>query len=304
MTILLEGAARTYTPFGVRVADGLSRVWAGRGTSPYAGAVAEVERVMGKRGAFLLNHSYEWGCTSVSASDEALGGATLLRTLDWPFDGLGRALVVTRWDGGAGRYSSVTWPGVVGVLTGLAPGRFAAAINQPPLPGGYGRLLGWPLARLQVARSRALSPTHLLRLAFDTCRDFGDAVALIRRTPLCIPAIFTIAGPQVGEAVVIERTADAAFEPMEAVAANHWASVQGENRAGPVGRPRDSSSLERRRVMGKIVAEPPDWSLGWVQAPILKADTRVVVMANPARGRLLVQGWEKTGAVTTVLEVA
>lgn len=170
----------------------------------------------------------------------------------------------------------MTWPGVVGVLTGLAPGRFAAAINQPPLPGGYGRLLGWPLARAQVARSRALSPTHLLRLAFDACRDFG-------------------------EAVVIEPTADAAFEPVGAVAANHWANA---SRAGPVGQPRDGSILERRPVMGEVVAGPPDWSLGWVRAPILKGDTRVVMMANPARGRLLGQGWEKTGAVTTVLEEA
>ena len=239
MALLLEGAGRTYTPLGVRVADGLSRVWAGFGSSPYAAAVMEVDRRMGARGAFLLNHSYEWGCTAGAAEDGILGGVTLMRTLDWPFDGLGRALVVTRWDGGAGAYSSVTWPGVVGVLTGLAPGRFAVAINQPPLPGGFGRMVGWPLARVQVALSRALSPTHLLRLVFDTCRDFGEAVGVLRRTPLCIPAIFTVAGPGAGEAVVIERTAGAAFECEEAVAGNHWAG-----RGAPAGRPRDGSSLE------------------------------------------------------------
>src|SRR5262249_40440392 len=73
------------------------------------------------------NYSYEWGCTTGAAPDG--DGVTLMRTLDWPFDGLGRALVVMRQQGAAGPYLSVTWPAFAGVLTGLAPGRFAAAIN-------------------------------------------------------------------------------------------------------------------------------------------------------------------------------
>jgi hypothetical protein len=254
--------------------------------------------------AFLLNYSYEWGCTTAAAHDPSAGGTTLLRTLDWPFDGLGRALVVVRQQGRAGRYVSVTWPGFVGVLTGLAPGRFAAAINQPPLPlPGWDKAVGWLAARWLVHQSSALPPSHLLRLAFDTCGSFADAVDLIRRTPICLPAIFTLAGPESGEAVVIERTQTLAFEPTEPAAANHWAADP-----GPVGRPRDASSLHRRRAMAQLAARAPDgsldWSLDWVRPPILQRDTRLAMMANPRTGRLLAQGREKTGPATAIIDMA
>jgi hypothetical protein len=185
------------------------------------------------------------------------------------------------------------------VLTGSAPGRFAAAINQPPLPlPGWGRAAGWLAARLRVNRSAALPPSHLLRLAFDTCRSFTEAVALIRSTPICLPAIFTLAGPELGEAIVIERTETAGFEPVPAAAANHWAATP-----GPPGRPRNASSPERRQAMAALLASGQDWSLAWLQPPILQPDTRVAVMANPRTGRLLVQGWEKTGPATSVLDL-
>ena len=223
----------------------------------------------------------------------------MLRTLDWPFDGLGRALVVTRQDSAAGRYLSVTWPGFVGVLTGLAPGRFAAAINQPPLPWpAWGRGVGWLAARFRVNRSAALPPSHLLRLAFEQCRSFAEAVALLRDTPICLPAIFTIAGPESGEAAVIERTQEAAFEPAAPVAANHWAAED-----GPQGRPRNESSRARRAAMDALRGAIPAWSLDWLSPPILQSDTRLAVMANPRTGRLLVQGWEAAGAATAALDL-
>ena len=227
------------------------------------------------------------------------GGTTLLRTLDWPFDGLGRALVVVRQQGSAGQYLSATWPGFVGVLTGLAPGRFAAAINQPPLPlPRWGKVAGWMAARNQVNGSSALPPSHLLRLAFDSCRGFGQAADLIRRTPICISAIFTLAGPERGQALVIERTRDAAFEPADPAAANHWASSP-----GPAGRPRNRSSPGRRAAMCGLLTARPDWSLDWVRPPIVQNDTRLALMANPRRGRLAVQGWERTGPATEALDL-
>ena len=296
---LMAQARRTYTPLGMRLADARSRQWSLRSTSPYADAVRTVDRAIGRPGAFLLNYSYEWGCTTGAAEDRALGGPTLLRTLDWPFDGLGRTLIVLRQQAAAGAYLSITWPGVVGVLTGLAPGRFAAAINQPPLPlPGMGRAVGWLTSRLRVGRSTALSPTHLLRLAFDTCRSFAEAVALIRTTPICLPAIFTLAGTAPGETVVIERTQAHWFEPPEAAAGNHWAEAPAS-----LGKARNPSSGPRRTAMCALLATGSDWSFDWLQDPILQPDTRVAVMANPKTGRLLAQGWETNGAATEVLDL-
>lgn len=295
LAILIRSARRTYTTPGFAVAERLSATWARRAGGPYLTAIEGVRRAMGQDGAYLLNHSYEWGCTA--AAVPGAGGATLLRTLDWPFDGLGEALIVTRWDGGAGPYCSVTWPGTVGVLTGMAPGRFAGSINQPPLPAPrWGRAAGWPIARARVWRSRAVSPTHLLRRVFDRCETYADAVRMVHDTPLCSPAIFTLAGPGDGEAIVIERTRDAAFVPATSVAANHWASA-----GAPPGRARNPSSYERYGAISALAA--PDWSLAWAAPPIVQPDTRVVMMAHPRSGRMLVQGWEDAGPVTQVLVI-
>ncbi|MCI4677557.1 hypothetical protein K9U39_18850 [Rhodoblastus acidophilus] len=296
--LLLASARRTYTPLGLRSADKISRAWARRAATPLREAIEGVDRAMGRPGAYLLNYSYEWGCTSGAAEDPGHGGPTLLRTLDWPFDGLGRALVATRRQGVAGSYVSLTWPGYAGVLTGFAPGRFAAAINQPPLPGPFGKALGWPLARWRVGASRETPPSHLLRLAFDTCENFDAAVALLRQTPICIPAIFTLAGAKPGETVVIERTEHQAFTAPEPAAANHWASCP-----GPRGGPRDRVSLPRRAAMRALLRQEPDWSLDWMRPPIHVANTRLVMMANPASGRLVAQGFERTGPATALLEI-
>ncbi len=297
LALLLASARRTYTPMGLNWADARTRTWHGRSSSPYAEAVHKVDGAIGRRGAFLLNYSYEWGCTTGAAPDG--DGVTLMRTLDWPFDGLGRALVVVRQQGVAGPYLSITWPAFAGVLTGLAPGRFAAAINQPPLPlPEWGKAVGWTTSRFRVNRSRALPPSHLLRLAFDTCHSFAEAVELIRTTPVCVAAIFTLAGLKPGEAVVIERTETGAFSPAEPAAANHWAATP-----GPKGKPRNRSSLGRRATMAKLIADGHPWSLDWLQDPILHPDTRLAVMASAASGRLLVQGWEKHGAATAMLDI-
>jgi hypothetical protein len=89
LAVLMDSARRTYTPMGIRWADARSQVWHARSTSPYVDAVARVAQTIGRPGAFLLNYSYEWGCTTGAAADGE--GVTLMRTLDWPFDGLGWA---------------------------------------------------------------------------------------------------------------------------------------------------------------------------------------------------------------------
>ncbi|MEI9987809.1 MAG: hypothetical protein WDN69_34610 [Aliidongia sp.] len=56
--------------------------------------------------------------------------------------------------------------------------------------------------------------------------------------------------------------------------------------------------------MSALLGQGHDWSLDWLRAPILQPDTRLAVMANLRSGRLLVQGWEKTGPATDVLDLA
>ena len=101
-----------------------------RSGSPYIGEIAAISGALGFSGVWFLNGSYQWGCTAYARDDDA---PWLVRTLDWPFPGLGRHVEVARMAGPGGEFYSVTWPGFVGVLTGMAPGRFAASINQAPM---------------------------------------------------------------------------------------------------------------------------------------------------------------------------
>ena len=81
-------------------------------------------------GVWFLNGSYQWGCTARARDDDA---PWLVRTLDWPFPGLGRHVEVARMTGDAGEFYSVTWPGFVGVLTAWRRGGLPPSINQAPM---------------------------------------------------------------------------------------------------------------------------------------------------------------------------
>src|SRR5215470_5238499 len=113
-------------------ADVVARHWLQRSASPYSAEIAAIADLANGPGVFMINTSYEWACTAGS-HDCGDAGPLLVRTLDWPFAGLGRAVMVARQAGPAGDFWNITWPGAVGVLTACAPGRFAATINQAPL---------------------------------------------------------------------------------------------------------------------------------------------------------------------------
>ena len=58
------------------------------------------------RGGWFMNMSYEWGCTTGVAAEPGGQGMRLLRTLDWPFHGMGREVVVAVTNG---RLDFGTW---------------------------------------------------------------------------------------------------------------------------------------------------------------------------------------------------
>ena len=300
---LVAASRRRFTGAGVRLADGMSRRWLARTANPYLEEIEAVAGALGHPGAYVLNISYEWACTTgVAASPATLSGSSgcrLLRVLDWPLDGLGRTVVIAERDGAAGRYLAVTWPGFVGLLTGLAPGRFAAAFNQAPLRNRYGLAAAdWLADRAGVMRSRALPPAHLLRRVFDECRDYAAARTMLTETPMCLPAMFALAGPGPGEGCIIERTeTQAAVHEAPEAMANHWI----DGRFGRA-RPRGRESQARRALLQASLAATDGFD--WLRPPILNPDTRLAVVADPLSGRMLVQGYESDGPATGVREIA
>ena len=67
----------------------------------------DVARISGFPGALTLNMSYLFACTT-SAAAGPNGAPLLRRSLDWPFDGLGRCVEIAWQSGPAGDFYNVT----------------------------------------------------------------------------------------------------------------------------------------------------------------------------------------------------
>ena len=301
--------------------DSLSQRWLMRSRSPYLAEIGRIADALGFSGVWLLNASYQWGCTARACDED--GVPWLLRTLDWPFHGLGRHAEVARMHGAAGDFFSVTWPGYVGALTALAPMRFAACVNQAPMRRRtnhrFLRVYDFALNTLSVWRSDDLTPPdQLLRQAFELCADFAAARLMLETTPVARPVIYVLVGCAAGERCVIERTETGfATRADETSAANDWLP----------GRPGWEGRIGTRRFLTDTFADAANYSrarreslagwagtcavagFDWVREPVLNPYTRLAVAMCPARGILRAVGYEVTDGlvpqpVTGMCEVA
>ena len=204
------------------VSSGRPAAWCRRWTASRGAGSCARSRPMSRRcarsrprsgfpGIWFLNGSYQWSCTALAREED--GAPWLARTLDWPFPGLGRFVEIAHMQGPAGEFYNVTWPGYVGALTAMAPGRFAACINQAPMR-----------RRTRDPRLRLLDLALTRRRRFATCApfrpinccathsrprgDYAQARHMLETTPVARPVIYTLAGCRPGERCVIERTED------------------------------------------------------------------------------------------------
>ena len=295
MALLDAGAGRIPTT-AVRIADGVSRRWLMRHDSPSLSEIERIAAIVGRPGAFFLNVSYEWGCTTRAAPGPDGGSARLVRVLDWPDPGLGRYILAVRVAAEPGPFLSLTWPAYTGVLQAVAPGRFAAALNHAPMDTATGLLpLDWLAARAQVWRRPHPPAAWLLRRVFETAPDYAEARRMLIETPIAVSAIFTLAGLAASETCVIQRRPDAAHvTDGPAVAANIWQGTDWTGRA------RGEANPERIAAMAEAQTGL-DPAFPWLQPPILNDGTRLVFVADAATGAFLAQGYEPTGPATAVL---
>lgn len=149
--------------------------------------------------SYELSHSIElvpelqwrkiFGCTAVCQWTEQLGWVHG-RNMDWSIPALGPGSIEVEFIGRGGRFSTLTWPGFVGILQGVAEQRFSATINYAP-PDGLGPQ--WP-------------STFLLRSVFEHSPTFQDAVEFITKTDVAASSFFTLCGLAKTDALVIEKT--------------------------------------------------------------------------------------------------
>jgi hypothetical protein len=301
--------------------DRAARRWLTASRSPYVAEIGQIADALGMSGVWLLNASYQWGCTSRALLQD--GAPWIVRTLDWPFRGLGRHVAVTRMRGEAGDFFSATWPGYVGALTAMAPGRFAACINQAPMwrrtAHQWLRPFDFAANALNIfARVRHMPPDQLLRQVFETCTDFAAARRMLETTPVARPVMFILVGCGANERCIIERTeTEFVTREEDLCCANDWVP----SRPGWEGRisakrflvssfdEATAHSRRKRDALANWDGAASDDRFDWVCAPVLNPYTRLAVAMSPASGTLRVVGYEIVGdalpePVTQVCEVA
>lgn len=304
-----------WTHRALRPVDAISADWLRRTPSPYYPEIREIVARTGLAGVFAINMGYQYACTTGVAPGES-GPPLMRRVLDWSLPGLGRGVAVVHQSGPAGDFYNVTWPGAAGVLTAAAPGRFVAAINQAPM---YRRTRAASLVGLDLllnlqwtlTHEHGWPPDHLLRYAFETCRDLSAAVELLSREPLARPALFSLAGVSPGESVLIERTERGArVYAGEVAVANDW-RISDENwrpRARPGAEPR-ADNRTRVALMREANAGG-DRGFSWLRSPILNQTTRVAVEMSARPADLRAIGFEpnrESGSadrVTSIFDLA
>jgi hypothetical protein len=291
---LLETATSHVSQRALKLADCVSRHWLKRNGSPYFAEIEALAKRAGRPGIYYLNVSYEWGCTT-AAHPAPDGVSTVLeRTLDWDVKGIGRHVVAARIANPLGTWISFTWPAFTGVIQAVAPGRFAAAINQPTLPRRLGvEYLDRLLAHGQIWNSKHLQPIHLLRRVFETAPDFATALEMLQSTPVSTPVILTLAGIGADQSVIIERLPTAYVTIRDAFAANEWRAVAPQRR--------HHAAFENEARLAAMRSTSKDWDLSWVRWPILNPDTRLALMANAATGEIMARGYESGSPATRTL---
>jgi hypothetical protein len=293
----LIDAATGYVPrAALKTLDAVSRRWLAKQDSVHLDEIDAIARRLGRPGAYFLSVNYEWGCTCRVAPAPDHKSARLLRVLDWHTPGLGRHVIAARVAGAAGPFVTLTWPGYTGVLQGIAPGRFAAALNQAPMRkvlGGF--YLDWAVNRARVWRMPHLTPAHLLREVFETAPTFAAAKRMLAERPISTPGIFSLAGVTPDETAIIERTErEARVHDGSNVTANHYQAV------GWSGHSRGVDSAGRARLMHSAIPDL-DASFPWLVWPIRNSCTRLVMVADAAQGRLVAQGFEAMAPATEPL---
>lgn len=286
------------------IADRWAKNWLIRTNNPYYHEIANIANTLKHTaGVYALNLSYEFACTT--GVYQINGQPVLLRILDWPFKNLGDKFCLVNQQGKAGDFIHATWSGYVGVLNGIAPNRFAAAINQAPMRR-FSKILplDWWKNRLLMHREQGLPPPHLLRQVFETAPDYQTAVKILCETPVSVPVIFTIAGIKEDEGCVIERTETAfAIRPLcsnrkNVVATNDFLAettraVHPRWEARPV-----QCAVRQQQAEALLAAIVQQRDTSKISFPMINQYTRLFFFANAASGFYAAQGWEDKKAVT------
>lgn len=133
-----------------------------------------------------------WGCTAFAV--DTPDGPLHARNLDWVTQDRvlnDTSMTTTFANAPAGEFITVGWPGFAGVLSGMAPGRFAVTLNA---------------VMSEDTPVVAQPVVFLIRDVLETAATYGEALIRLRQSPIASDCLILLSGTQHGEMAVIERT--------------------------------------------------------------------------------------------------
>ena len=149
----------------------------------------------------------EW-CTSGAKYLPEIG-MIHLRNNDWPMPILKKTTIVVDFiNGPSGPFSAVTFPGYLGVLSGVARGRFSATINMAATDNRI-NLFGRPAS-------------FIVRDMFEGCSNFDEALEFLKNGYASAPAMVHLVGLNKGESIIMNYSSKGRFFLESNVSANHY----------------------------------------------------------------------------------
>jgi len=178
---------------------------------------------------FNLGYEVSDACTSIVAQTPD-GKILHGRNLDF-WDGMGftatlklMAAEIDFQTGGKTLFTTTTFAGFVGALSGIKPGGFSVTIDTRFYPDGVGELFYEVIAALTERNASLVS--FLTRQVLQHDNDFTTALADLSNDELVADVYYILAGAKAGEGAVISRNRTIAADVWMLNAPSRWFEVQ------------------------------------------------------------------------------
>ncbi|XP_052811050.1 N-acylethanolamine-hydrolyzing acid amidase-like [Mya arenaria] len=260
---------------------------------PYADEMRGIANVLNvSLGEILLiNVIYDLTayCTSIVSQDQA-GMIWHSRNLDYSFTDMLKNITiqVDYQRGGQTAYSSITYAGYVGILTGQRPNVFTVTVDE--------RDQGIPLWNLIVALfdSDVVPVSFLVRDALDADKTFENAVSRFAYTPTAADAYFILAGVNKDEGAVVTKGRLAADDIWRLNSTNNrWYLVETNYdhwKPPPQADDRRDPAIKAMNAMGRPNISVQNLFNVMSTPPVLNKGTTYTVVMSAAKPSLM-QAW-------------
>jgi len=156
-------------------------------------AVGDFDQVLPSNFSYELHQTVSGlgFCTSVAFLQPGLG-VVHCRNVDWPLSQIRGATIILDCKSVAGPFKAVSAPGMVGVLSGVAKGRFSITVNSKEDRNHY------------ISNPAGWGATLLVRWILESCADWDEALCELKKAPAFVPFYVMLVGCKPSQAVVVE----------------------------------------------------------------------------------------------------